>query len=430
MNELAGSVRLFGRAMRPVDLPDTIDLAFVGIAPPDDDRREPSSAAISPDADFIEPKRLDPTRFDFLPEPKPSRSRTWPGSIGSLLLHLLPLLVLITWARPPLDIPPPIPIQLVIEPPPPPPKAEPKPPAPEEKLPPERRASDDFGVVGKAKPPAKGANAEPSTQGKQAPTAPQSPAEETSSPPAAAQPKQAAATPTHTAQSRPAAAPPEPPAAPIPQPVTPPPEPTGEPALQSRLVTAPPQPPTEQITKLVVALPEPSAPPIPDLVAPPLRPPPQIEQLAAATPPRPPKPNPVKPKPERPLFEPQGSILPLPLHPERRPVSVASARYPGPNATRDEYCAYALKLTMSHIDLLPLSLLGARHGDTVVTMHLAQDGTVLSARVVEGSGYEDIDERVAQMVRAVGRFPPLPSWLSGQPGDFTFRMHYPNPAQH
>ena len=45
------------------------------------------------------------------------------GLVGSLALHLLPLLLLLSWTTAPADIPPPIPVQLVIETPPPPPPA-------------------------------------------------------------------------------------------------------------------------------------------------------------------------------------------------------------------------------------------------------------------------------------------------------------------
>jgi protein TonB len=70
----------------------------------------------------------------------------WRGPVGSLVLHLLPLLLLIEW---PLAAPPeiaPIAVQLVLEPPPPEPTPQPVPPKPEFKPPPPGRiASDDFG---------------------------------------------------------------------------------------------------------------------------------------------------------------------------------------------------------------------------------------------------------------------------------------------
>jgi len=63
--------------------------------------------------------------------------------VGSLALHLLPLLLLLSWATAPADIPPPIPVQLVIETPPP-----PRPAAQQAQKPPPRGplASEDMGT--------------------------------------------------------------------------------------------------------------------------------------------------------------------------------------------------------------------------------------------------------------------------------------------
>ena len=65
--------------------------------------------------------------------------------VGSLALHLLPLLLLVSWTTAPADIPPPIPVQLVIEAPPPPP---PPPAAQTAQKPPPRGplASEDMGT--------------------------------------------------------------------------------------------------------------------------------------------------------------------------------------------------------------------------------------------------------------------------------------------
>ena len=89
-----------------------------------------------------------------LADEKHEQSRnTWPlplplGLIGSLALHLTPLLLLLSWTSAPADLPPLIPVQLVIETPPPPP-----PPAREAQKPPPRGplASEDMGTP-EAKP--------------------------------------------------------------------------------------------------------------------------------------------------------------------------------------------------------------------------------------------------------------------------------------
>jgi periplasmic protein TonB len=159
-------------------------------------------------------------------------------------------------------------------------------------------------------------------------------------------------------------------------------------------------------------------------------PPIETHQLASvAAPPPPPKPAPPKQQTAARVPKLEGLELPLPIRPDQPSQASASARFPGPNATRDEYCAYALHLTLDHIDLLPKSMLGARRGDTTVMIRVREDGTILNARVLNGSGYDDIDERVVEMVKAVRQFPAFPLWLKGPVQDFTLHMHFPNPAQ-
>jgi TonB family protein len=366
--------------MRLIDFPDTIDLAFDKTELLQDGREEPLFLAAAV-ADIPEATRLDPTRIDLNPETAPPRRSAWRGSIGSLLLHLLPLLALISWLRPPLEMPKPIPVQLVIEQPPPPPPAKAP---PHDKPPPGLRASDDFGEVG---PPSaqKGADTTPPTEGEALPPVAQAPAAPT--------PPEPPAEPPPSAQAQSALTPSAPPV-------------ESPPTAQGQTALTPPEPPVESPKAAPVMLP-----PVAPKPTPPNKPPPPKQQMAALP---------------RQL---EGLELPLPLHPDRPHQASASARYPGPDATRDEYCVYALKLTMEHVDLLPLSLLGARRGDTAVTIRLREDGTIVNAMVAQGSGYLDIDEKVAEMVRAVGRFPPLPLWLPGPTADFTFRMHFPNPSE-
>ena len=326
-------------------LSDTADM-------PDDGRHEPRLAGEVWFDEIDEPRRLDPERMDFGSVPPPPRRSVWRGPLGSLLLHLLPFLVLIGWPKTPVDVTPPIPIQLVIEEPPPPPPPPPPKPAPTITAPPPGlRSSEETGEVGSSRLE-KGRDAAP-----QAPTTPQPPDTD----------KQSAPTP----------------------------EPTQ---------------PTDQATE------EPHPKPG------------EAKALAAETAP-PPPPRPAPPKQQAAVHAPKPEGWLLPLDGERPHAATHSARVPGPDATRDEYCAYALTLTMRHIDLLPLSLLGARHGDTYVAIRVFQDGTVRDVTVLHGSGYIDIDERVEQMVKAVGRFPPLPQWITSPYMDFTFHLHFPHPAE-
>jgi TonB family protein len=142
------------------------------IGPPEDGRREPTlfgaPRLVSPDL-----RRLAP------PEgraPGDDRERVhWRGPAGSLLLHLLPLLLLIEWPMAATPEIAPIAVQLVLEPPPPEPPPQPVPPKPEFKPPPPGRiASEDFGD-----PAAKevGREASDAPAPKDAPSPPEPPAE-------------------------------------------------------------------------------------------------------------------------------------------------------------------------------------------------------------------------------------------------------------
>jgi protein TonB len=111
--------------------------------PPDEGRREPTLASaphlVIPDPSQIEP----PDRL----APSENRERVhWRAPIGSLVVHLLPLLFLVEWPMAPPPEETPIAVQLVVEPPPPAPAPQPAPPKPEFKPPPPGRiASEDIG---------------------------------------------------------------------------------------------------------------------------------------------------------------------------------------------------------------------------------------------------------------------------------------------
>lgn len=195
----------------------------------------------------------------------------------------------------------------------------------------------------------------------------------------------------------------------------------GEPqpaAAEAQSAAAPPSPPAPEPDRPKE---EPSAEPRPAAA--------EAQLAAMAPPPMPPKraapTTPAAVRPPKPL----GSEWPLPLYADHPQAPVHAAWLVGPSAIRDEYCARLLHLTLRNIDLLPLSAIGARRGETVVTFRLTGDGTLNSVRVEQSSGYPDIDQRIARMVLAVGRFPPLPPWIQGQWMDFTFTLHFPHPLQ-
>jgi len=313
-------------------------------APLEEARREPTLDS-APRLSLPDPSALDqPER----PLDSEDRKRwRWYGPLGSVTLHLLPLLLLIEW---PLAAPPeiaPIAVQLVVEPPPPAEPLKPVPPPPQFKPPPPGRvASENLG----------------DTEAKKA-------SREVSDAPAAKE--------------------------------VPPPEVKASEAPQQTADAVPPPPAQQALT-----------------------PPNESQQKAAedVPPPPPEKPEPPKPQPK----QTQTAQL-APRRVQEPPhTSGHPARYPGPAATRDEYLAYVHSLIRQHYNMLPLSMVGGRRGETMVEFVVLDDGTIAMIKVRQSSGYPDIDERVEQMVLAVRRVPPLPQWFQGTSMGLILSLPFPD----
>jgi TonB family protein len=152
----------------------------------------------------------------------------------------------------------------------------------------------------------------------------------------------------------------------------------------------------------------------------------ETQTATAAEPPPPlPIPKPAPPKEKSPFQLPKPSGAAVPQHAEvPRPAS-RSARYAGSAATRDEYLAYLVTLTRQHIDLLPLSYIGGRSGETVISVVVYDNGRIGPLGVLRSSGYPDIDERIERMIAAVGRFPPLPQWYQGNAVELQLTLKFP-----
>ena len=95
-----------------------------------------------------------------------------------------------------------------------------------------------------------------------------------------------------------------------------------------------------------------------------------------------------------------------------------------------DYFARLVSMTRGHLDLLPVSFLAGRHGQTVLTVAVAEDGTIGKIAVKHSSGYADIDSRIEQVVAAVGRFPPPPGWLRRPIVELDFNLSFPEALQH
>lgn len=149
-------------------------------------------------------------------------------------------------------------------------------------------------------------------------------------------------------------------------------------------------------------------------------------QTATATPPPVPMPKPAPPKHDQPAIHlPKPSGAEIPRHDETPREAPHTARYAGPAASRDEYLAYLVALTRQHIDLLPMSYIGGRRGETIVSVVVNANGVIGPLRIIRGSGYPDIDSRIEQMVAAVRRAPPLPQWYQGDAVELEFTMKFP-----
>jgi len=83
-------------------------------------------------------------------------------------------------------------------------------------------------------------------------------------------------------------------------------------------------------------------------------------------------------------------------------------------------------LIRQHYNLLTSAALGDRRGMVVVEFVVLDDGKIALVKVRRSSGYPDIDNRVAEMVAAVGRFPPLPQWFQGLAMPFEFGFPFPD----
>jgi TonB family protein len=153
------------------------------------------------------------------------------------------------------------------------------------------------------------------------------------------------------------------------------------------------------------------------------------QQTAALAPPPLPPAKPDAPKPDPSPKPPPKPNLAAHQTPRRveEPTNLAPrrGRFPGPAATRDEYLAYMHSLIRQHYNLLPPAMVGDRRGMTVIEFVVLDDGKIALMKVRRSSGYPDIDRRVAEMIQAVGRFPPLPQWFQGLAMPFEFGFPFP-----
>ncbi len=202
-------------------------------------------------------------------------------------------------------------------------------------------------------------------------------------------------------------------------------KPPAEDAAETPVPMNRPAPP--KAATVVLRPPKPAPPPIPP---PPLiaTPKPAPARLVAAPP----------PKPSPPVR--QATLPPAPQHPETPPTAAPqpdgsanpathAAPAAAPEAGAGNYLDYLVTLTRRHFDLLPLSFLAGRRGETVLSVAVRGDGAIADVAIKRSSGYPDIDARIEQMVTAVGRFPPPPPQFQRPNLHLNFKLIFPDALQ-
>ena len=159
------------------------------------------------------------------------------------------------------------------------------------------------------------------------------------------------------------------------------------------------------------------------------QPDPAETQTATATPPLP-MAKPTPPREKSALQAPKPSGANVPHHDDTPHEASHHARYEGTASTRDEYLAYLVSLTRQHIGLLPMSFIAGRRGETVVSVVVYDNGRIGALSVIRSSGYPDIDQRIEQMIAAVGKFPPLPQWYQGNAVQLELTLKFPEALEH
>ncbi len=70
-------------------------------------------------------------------------------------------------------------------------------------------------------------------------------------------------------------------------------------------------------------------------------------------------------------------------------------------------------------------VVGDRHGETVISVVVYDNGSIGPLGVILCYGYPVIDTRIDLMVAAVGKFPPLPQWYQGNAVQLELTLKFP-----
>jgi hypothetical protein len=92
------------------------------------------------------------------------------------------------------------------------------------------------------------------------------------------------------------------------------------------------------------------------------------------------------------------------------------AKYPGPDATRDEYLAYLRDLTDVQLARLPPAPFEGRPGVAGFQVLIRPNGSIVWFSLVHSSGYGDADSALGEALNGLQKFPPLPQELLNPDG--------------
>lgn len=158
------------------------------------------------------------------------------------------------------------------------------------------------------------------------------------------------------------------------------------------------------------------------------------DQIAAAgaVPPPPPKPAPptdaLKGPEPKPTPHPQlklGGSLAQTVRPEAPShVESKAAKVPGPDATEDQYLVYVNTIIFQHLEALPDSLRFQGRTWMSFDIRIRPNGTILWTTIRDSSGVPALDAQIRQIVEAIGRFPPVPSYIANR-DTIIFNSHVP-----
>ena len=87
------------------------------------------------------------------------------------------------------------------------------------------------------------------------------------------------------------------------------------------------------------------------------------------------------------------------------------AKYPGPDASRDEYLAYLRDYTNSYLMKLPPELFAGKRGGVILYVLVRPNGSIVWFSVGKPSGYPDADAAILRVLNQIPQFPPLPPEL-------------------